>query len=112
MKEIIWKSDVGESQFITYYAKIGFVDAYCTPWQLQEIKYPNNCYDKLIGWEYKIWFKGKSIRGNKLRKSLEDAKSDAEKLARECLLGHGFEIIKELKEVGMLEEVLSEVGID
>jgi hypothetical protein len=110
MKNIVWKNYGNNAGFPCYQSKIGFVEAFCTP----KIVYPYGYYDRrrLIGWSHRIWCKGKSINGIKIRKSLEKAKNDAENLARKCLLGFGSEIITGLKMSGMLEKVLDEVGID
>lgn len=112
MKKIKWTKDGSVAGFLCYQAKIGFIYMSCTP-QIEYFNYHTD-YSKrrLIGWRCRIRFNGRSIGSEKMRKSLENAKSDAEKLAEKCLSGCGFEVVKGLKEVGMLEEVLSEVGID
>ncbi len=67
---------------------------------------------RLVGWTHRLWIKGGFIDGEKTRKSLDMAKCDAKKLAVKYLIGYGFEVVKELKAAGMLEEVLDEVGIE
>lgn len=109
MNRIKWIKS-GTEKFPNYNAKIGPIDLRCRP----EMKYsrldrPGNSIYK---WRCSVYLKDKWVVGTKNRKSLENAQKDGEKLAIQYLFGYGFIILKELKKMGILEEMLFEVGID
>ena len=112
MKNIVW-TKIGSSLrlggFNWHKSEIGFVYMVCKP----KIMYINNDTSRpeVVGWNYNVWIKGNFIHG-KTVKSLDMAKSYAKTIAIKLLLDHGFEIVKELKEVGVLKEVLAKIGID
>jgi hypothetical protein len=74
--------------------------------------------DGIIGWVGSVYFDDKSVDFIKCRyyhirgRSLEFVQRECEKSAIKYLFGHGFLVLKTLKKVGLLEEMLSEVGID
>lgn len=63
-------------------------------------------------WGFSVDFGNKWIAVTKTRKSLQLAKEDAEKLGIKYLFSCGFIALSGLKNVGLLEELLSEVGVD
>ncbi len=109
MIKIIWKDGYIHGGFPSHWAEIGSVEVYCTP----RVGYPNDRWNfsHVTGWEPAIW-NGKRFISGKIRKSLEVAKRDCEKMVIQFLVDRGFVVVKELKKTGLLEEVLSEVGID
>lgn len=64
------------------------------------------------GWDGSVYFGNKWVASIKTRKILELARQDVERLAIEYLFGHGYVILNGLKKVGLLGEMLSQVGIE
>lgn len=91
-----------------YNAKIGHIRLWCRP----STRHYDNGKFRILGWIGSVYFENKSVDFVIEGKSLEFVQKKAEKSAIKYLLGHGFITIKALKKVGLLEEMLSEVGID
>jgi len=110
MKKIKWTIRCTSEGFNQYFTQIGSISVYCSP----KVIYPNNRYDlrRVVGWEAAFWSGRQFVCGAKIRKSLEVAKSDAEKLAIDYLLGVGAFVLTQLKKAGILEETMSVAGID
>ena len=101
----------GKSKFPSYNAEIGLYSVHCVP----IVKNRNNHYrgDKyLFGWYGFVLLGNRQLQETTKRKSKKLAQKDLEKIVDEHLFCCGFLIIKELKRRGLLEEVLSEVGVD
>lgn len=91
----------------SYDAKIGCINLLC--------RSEYNMYftkRRVIGWNCSVYIGNKWINRTKTIKSLELAQKKGEELAIEHLFGYGFVVLKELKKMGLLEEMLSEVGVD
>jgi len=110
MKNIVWKDGSFVDGFASYYAKVGSLEVFCSP----DVRYHCRDYKRkfFAGWEAAVWTGDKFIRSPVVRKSLEVAKGDAEKLVTEYLLGMGASMITELKQTGLLDEAMSIAGID
>lgn len=91
-----------------YNAKIGFIKLWCRP----SIKYLRGYKIRIIGWTCYLYFGDRQIGHTAREKSLELTQKGAERRAIKYLLGDSLVAIKALKKMGLLEEVLSEVGID
>lgn len=111
MNRIKWTKS-GTKKVPNYDAEIGYICLRCRPemkYSYQET-YWNPCL--IVRWHCSVYFGNKWVVDIKTRKSLKCAQKDAEKLAIKYLFGCSFVILKELKKMGLLEEMLSEVGID
>jgi len=91
--------ECGTKRLPHYISKIGPIDMFCN----------NNVYGK---WICSIYFGRKWVADSYARKSLSRAKKDGERLAVEYLLGNGFIVLKILKKMNLLEDILSEVRGD
>lgn len=67
---------------------------------------------KLIGWYCILDFMGRPIVVTKTRKLERLAKEDGHILLEQHLAGFGLIVVEDLKRDGLLNEVLSEVGIE
>lgn len=113
MNKIKWfKSNIEELPH--YYAKIGYIDLICR----SEIKCANG---RIVGWCCSVYFGNKWICATKTARVYEHDRPDfalklcqanAERMAVQYLLGHGFLTLKALKRMGLLEEILLQVGVD
>ncbi len=110
MKDIVWKKeDYCWDGFPLYYATIGHIRVRCEP--VVFFPYDRDDLKRLVGWDFRFY--GPTCEGSVVtRKSLEAAKKDAEKAVIEHLLSVGASMVTELKQIGMLEEVMSIAGID
>ncbi len=97
MGDIKWIQS-GTKKVPHYRAKIGCIELVCRG-------YTNE-------WRCSVYFGNTWVKDTNIRVSLERALKDAERFAIEYLFGCGFVVLKELKKIGFLEEMLSEVGID
>lgn len=68
--------------------------------------------NKIVGWCHQIFYGKEYISLTKRVRLEESSQKNAEKLVLEYLLGCGSTILKGLKEVGLLENALSEIGVD
>ena len=113
MKGIRWTKSNG-SRFSynnilsQYKAKIGSIKLWCRP----SIKYLRGGKVCITGWTCYLYFEHIQIGHTTREKSLEFTQKEAEKLAIKYLLGYSLNAVKALKRIGLLEQVLSEVGID
>lgn len=108
MNEIRWTKS-GTERFPWYKARIGYIELWC---RSTIIVHATKNRRGIRGWDGTVYFGNKWVAYTKTRKLLESAKKDAERLAIEYLVGSGFTTLKALKKTGLLDEVLSEVGID
>ena len=110
MKDVVWKEGSLFDGFMSYYAKVGSLEVFCSP----DVRYHYRDYKRkfFAGWEAAVWTGDKFVRSPVVRKSLKAAKSDAEKLVTEYLLSIGASMITELKLAGVLDEAMSIAGID
>ena len=110
MKNVVWKEGYFIDGFLTYFTTIGSIEVYCIP----EVVYPYGFYNRkrVSGWKPSFWSGKVYIEGARVRKSLEDAESDAEKLVIDFLLSYGASVLTQLKRAGILEEAMSIAGID
>lgn len=76
--------------------------------------HPRINYDRSVitYWSHQIFWGGKCISQTRHVRSEKLSQKNAEKLVLEYLFGYSSVILKGLKEVGLLEEALSEIGID
>lgn len=106
MNRIKWIKS-GTNILPSYNAKIGCIHLLCrSEWNMHFTK---RC---IIGWNCSVYIGDKWINVTKTIKSLELAQKKGEELAIEYLFGCGFVILKELKKMNLLEEMLFKVGID
>lgn len=96
------------SNIHNYNAEIGHICLCCRPYT----KHSRNGKIHIIGWVCFIYCGDKQIGETKIGPSLDFTQRKAERLAFKYLYGDGFVVLKALKRVGVLEEMLSEVGID
>ncbi len=107
MKDVVWKKEnYCWDGFPLYYATIGHIKVRCEP----VVVYPYG-RKRLVGWDFGF-YGPRRVNNFITRKSLEAAKKDAEKAVIEHLLSAGASMVTELKQIGMLEEVMSVAGID
>jgi hypothetical protein len=120
MERIKWVKD-GGIKFPCYEANVGSYLLECVPivknrnipYKYSHLKYSYKKVDTHIsGWYGFVLFDGKQLHRTTKRKSKELAQKDVEKIMVEHLFCYGFLVVKELKRMGLLEEVLSEVGVD
>lgn len=110
--------DIGDSQIPSMVAKVG--GFYITPAPIIRISHRTrrgvtfigNGNNKIIDWRHAISYEEEFISLTKNSRSEETSQKNAEKLVIEYLRGNAFETLKELKKIGLLEEALSEIGID
>ncbi len=67
---------------------------------------------KIISWRHCVFYEEEFISLTKHARSKESSQKNAEKLVLEYLRGYAFQALRELKKMGLLEEALSEIGID
>lgn len=103
MDNIEWTKN-GTGVDSNYNIRIGGVFLWCVPIQ-------RSCPRRRVGWVCVIEFENEYVKTTKRRKSLRLCQKDGEKLAIEYLLGFGLIFLRDLKKLGLLEEVLSEIGI-
>lgn len=92
-----------------YKAKIGDIELWCR--QVTIVCATKNRRG-IKGWDGTIHIGDKWLASTKTRKLLESAKKDAERIATKYLFGGGLIMLKGFKEMGLLEEALSQVGVD
>ncbi len=96
----------------SYDAKIGCINLCCRPVFTRF----DNPIRRAVGWRCVIYFDHEfdyePIGETKRRRSLRLSQEDGEKLVIEYLRGYGFLVLKQLKRMGLLEEMLSEVGVE
>lgn len=88
-----------------YDAKIGCINLRCRS-EMNYSPYP------ITRWRCSVYIENKWVCGTETRESLKLTQEDGEKLAIQYLFGCGSIALKELKKMGLLEEMLSEVGVD
>ncbi len=111
MQGIRWiKSFCGYPKKVhNYNAEIGHILLCCRP----SIEYLGNYSEiNVIGWTCTLYFGNTQIGQTKREKPLELVQKEAEKLAIKYLFGYGFVALKALKKMNLLEEALSEIGVD
>lgn len=109
MNKIKWVSE-GTKKYPCYDADIGCYCLSCIPEVTSSFNREFKPY--ISGW-YGIIYSGCGcVYMTKRRGSKELAQKDVEKMVIKHLLGSGFLMIKELKKAGLLEQVLSEVGVE
>lgn len=110
MKGIRWfKSYYGyRKETPNYNAKIGHIKLCCRP----SIRYLRDNKRRIFGWTCNIYLGNKQIGQTTREQSLEFTQKEAEKLAIKYLLGYSHVVLKALKKIGLLEDMLSEIGID
>ncbi len=110
MRKITWREGYTQSGFSTHLAKIGSITITVNP----KIDYPYGDYDKrrLVGWTFVFYDGHDTHYRENVKKSLEMAKEDAEKTVIQFLYDRGIVVAEELKKIGLLEGVLSEIEID
>lgn len=71
-----------------------------------------HCHSSKNEYRSSVYFGNKWIADTCIRRSSDLAQKDAEILAIRYLLGHSFILLQTLKKIGLLEDMLSEVGVD
>lgn len=111
MEYVVW---IKSGKTVNYYgecpnyvAKVGCFELICRP----EIEYRRQ-KAHITSWQCDIYMGNKPLSGGPPLKSLKLCQEDAEKWIVQYLLGYGLVTLRALKRIGLLEEVLSEVGID
>lgn len=94
-------------EYSNYVAKVGCFELICRP----DIEFRHQKASATT-WQCDIYVGNKPLVGGPPWKSLKSCQEDAEERLVQYLLGCGLEMLKALKKIGLLEEVLSEVGID
>lgn len=126
MKNIKWdKSDlikqIRSKRFHGYETVIGSIYLYCEP--IIKYQFTDRLVNKshLCGWMGSVFLGNQCIAKTRVVTVRKKDKSDkplrlcqkrTEKLASERLFDYGFVISKQLKRMGLLEEMLSEVGVE
>lgn len=113
MEGIIWtKSKISRSRrhegIFNYKAKVGCIELWCRPSKTCS----GRIKDGRFGWTCSLYFEQFSLGETKREVPLEYAQKEGEKLAIKYLLSHGLTIVRALKRTNLLEDVLSEVGVD
>ncbi len=113
MEGIVWtKFEFHSGKTVSYKAKVGCMELWCRPSKTTLGNKP-----RILGWMCSVYFGEhdwpcKVFGHTKREIPLELAQKEGEKLAIKYLLGHGLTIVRALKRTSLLEDVLSEVGID
>ncbi len=100
----------GTKKVVWYKAEVGCLELWCR--QVVMVRATKN-KRSVKEWDGTVYFGNEWVASiPTTRKLFESAKKDVERLAIKYLVGYNIIGLKALKKIGLLEEILSEVGVD